>query len=139
MGETPLPRPIEGPALLFSLVVSSISVQVAARADQWPCDSKRPDVCLQNYARFRQVSSKPRMFAFDNDDDMIINLYSDMSKCALQLASWDRTESIEGATGCRYTVHVWSLVSVYGRGRNIRLVKAERLGQLLNVPPKDGV
>ena len=64
--------------LSFSHLSSLVSVQVAARADQRPCDSKRPHVCLQNFARFRQVSSKPRVFAFDNDDDMIINLYVQM-------------------------------------------------------------
>ena len=72
--------------------------------------------------------------------------------------AWDRTESIEGATGCRNTVHVWSLISVYGiygweritaPGRfpysfreaceffkvpRIGLVKVERLGQRLNFP-----
>ena len=53
----------------------------------------------------------------------------------------DWTESIEGATGCRYTAHVRYLISVYGiYGRGwitvpcIGLVKVERLGQWLNVP-----
>ena len=81
-----------------------------------------------------------------------------MSKCALQLECMRSNESVEGATGCHYTVHVWSLIGecgIHGRGRittpgrfpysfqeaceffkvpHNGLVKDERLGQRLNIP-----
>ena len=81
-----------------------------------------------------------------------------LSKCALQweYCTWDWTESIEGATACRHTVHVWSLINVYGiygRGQvtalgkfpysfekrvpHIGFVKVERLG-LTSLPKTEG-
>ena len=87
-----------------------------------------------------------------NDD----NLYITNSMWHVQIHFTVSMQEIElKASGCRYMVHIWSLISVYDRGQitalgrfpysfreaweffkvpSIGLVKIERLGQRLNVP-----
>ena len=82
-----------------------------------------PNLVLQYFQNISMLWKKSNFIMI-----MIINLYSANSIWHVQMRftisrAWDPTESIESATGCRYTIHVWSLISV-----------VERLDQRLNLP-----